>query len=58
MGWSRGAITKKNGKNWEKFPISLDPPPSDNSELFEFQKFLIKVIFELGTEESLAAPVG
>ena len=38
----RGAITKKkNGKIWEKFPIRLDPPPpSDNSELFEFQNFL------------------
>ena len=36
----RGAITKKNGKIWEKFPIRLDPPPSDNSEYFEFQKLL------------------
>ena len=36
----RGGVTKKNGKIWGKFPIRLDPPPSDNSELFEFQKFL------------------
>ena len=34
------ASLKKNGKIWEKFPIRLDPLPSDNSELFEFQKFL------------------
>ena len=31
---------KKNGKIWEKFLIRLDPPPSDNSEYFEFQKLL------------------
>ena len=29
----RGAIIKKNGKIWGNFPIRLDPPPSDNSEL-------------------------
>ena len=35
------ASLKKNGKILEKFPIRLDPPPpSDNSELFEFQKLL------------------
>ena len=35
------ASLKKNGKIWEKFPIRLEPhPPSDNSELFEFQKLL------------------
>ena len=36
----RGGVTKKNGKIWDKFPIRLDPPPSDNSDIFEFQTFL------------------
>ena len=40
----RGGVTKKNGKIWDKFPIRLDPHPSDNSDIFEFQTFLIKVI--------------
>ena len=39
---------KKNGKIWEKFPIRLDPPPSDNSEYFEFQKLLKQAVAELG----------
>ena len=37
----RGAIIKKNGKIWEKFPNRLDPPsPSEISDFFEFQTFL------------------
>ena len=38
----RGAIIKKNKKNWEKFPNRLDPnpPSSDNSDFFEFQTYL------------------
>ena len=34
------ASLNKNEKIREKFPIRLDPPPSDNSEYFEFQKLL------------------
>ena len=40
----RGAIIKKNGKIWGKFPNRLDPPPppppSEISDFFEFQTFL------------------
>ena len=51
--WLRGAITKKNGKIWEKFPIRLGPPPSDNSELFEFQNFLKTSDPPLGSNSEL-----
>ena len=38
---SREASASKNGKIWEKFPKSLDPPsPSEISDFFEFQTFL------------------
>ena len=39
---SKGSHYINNGKIWEKFPIRLDPHPSDISDFLEFQKFLKK----------------
>ena len=40
MALGEPSIKKKTGKFGKNYQLGLTPPPSDNSELFEFQNFL------------------